>query len=158
MPRTKNAAPAAPHAGQEPGELLAAAGMRRTPARLALLQVLQQATRALSHADIEALLEGPLDRVTVYRSLDSFVEAGLVQRQVGSDRVSRFALLDGVNHQAHSHFHCDDCGNVFCLPQKPPRLEALPAGFAVEGSLLQFHGHCPDCQQSRGRSRAARQA
>lgn len=125
---------------------LTAAGLRRTPARLTVLQQLAASTRAMSHADIEAALAEPLDRVTLYRVLDSFVDAGLVQRQVNADRVSRFALFDGIDHQAHSHFHCDDCGNVFCLPQKPPRVSALPAGFEVEASVLQFHGHCPACK------------
>lgn len=137
---------AAPHAhDSDLGDRLVRAQLRRTPARLALLQVLSGASRAMSHADIETALASPIDRVTLYRSLDSFVEAGLVQKQVGADRISRFALVDGVDHGAHAHFRCDDCGTLYCLPQKPPRVTQLPAGFAAEGTVLQIHGHCPDC-------------
>lgn len=150
MPREPRDAAAGPGpaaiAAQDPDRLLEGAGLRRTPARRTLLQVLAKATRAMSHADIEAALPEPLDRVTVYRALDAFVEAGLVQRQVGDDRVNRFALFDGVDHRAHSHFHCDDCGAVFCLPQTPPPPRQLPGGFEVAASVLQFRGHCPDCK------------
>lgn len=128
-------------------EALVAVGLRRTPARLAVLQVLIGASRPMSHADLEDARDHLLDRVTLYRTLDSFVKAGLVAKHVGDDRISRFVLLDGVNHQLHSHFHCDDCGGVFCLPVKPPRKIELPEGFAAESASLSFHGHCPSCQE-----------
>jgi Fur family ferric uptake transcriptional regulator len=113
-----------------------------------VLQALDDARRAVSHAELEASLTGPIDRVTLYRVLDSLVDAGLALRQVGDDRTSRFSLADGGDHDAHSHFHCDDCGRVFCMPFKPPRKPALPPGFALEGADLRLHGHCPDCQSS----------
>lgn len=135
--------PAAP--APDWGALLASHGLRRTPVRLAVLQALGDARRALSHAELEAALPGPVDRVTLYRVLDSLVDAGLALRQVGDDRTNRFSLADGGDHGAHSHFHCDDCGRVFCMPLKPPRKPALPPGFALEGADLRLHGHCPDC-------------
>jgi Fur family ferric uptake transcriptional regulator len=124
---------------------LAAHGLRRTAARLAVLQALADARHAVSHAELEVALPGPVDRVTLYRVLDSLVDAGLATRHVGGDRTSRFSLADGGDHGAHSHFHCDDCGRVFCMPFKPPRKPAVPPGFALEGADLRLHGHCPDC-------------
>ncbi|MEF7612750.1 Fur family transcriptional regulator [Aquincola sp. MAHUQ-54] len=127
---------------------LADAGLRVTAARLAVLEAVESAQAAVSHADIEAALAEPLDRVTLYRTLDSCVEAGLLTKSVGSDRVSRFALLspNGGDHAEHAHFHCDDCGRVYCLPSRPPRPPAVPDGFAVEGVDLHVHGHCAACQ------------
>lgn len=146
--------PAAKHARAEAAadrearhrRLLADAGLRVTSARLLVLQTLEAARTALSHADIESLLPEPLDRVTLYRTLDSCVEAGLLARTVGTDRISRFALLgaDG-QHDRHPHFHCDDCGRVYCLPGRAPRAPAVPEGFAVEGVDMHVHGHCPSC-------------
>ena len=138
-------APATGAVAADWGDRLTAHGLRRTPTRLAVLQTLAEARRALSHAELEAALPGPVDRVTLYRVLDSLVEVGLALRQVGADRANRFSLADGGDHAAHSHFHCDDCGRVYCMPVKPPRSPALPPGFALEGAALQFHGHCPDC-------------
>lgn len=142
-------------AGDALADALVQAGLRRTPARLAVLRVLTGAPRAMSHADIEAALDEPLDRVTLYRALDSFVEAGLLQKQVGADRVSRFARLDGVDHKAHSHFQCDSCGSVFCLPVKPPSRPSLPAGFELSGALLSFHGTCDSCHAGTSKAQAA---
>lgn len=146
MNSTKRTRQAAAAGDDELAAALVQAGLRRTPARLAVLRVLTGAPRAMSHADIEAALPEPLDRVTLYRALDSFVEAGLLQKQVAADRISRFARLDGVDHEAHSHFQCDSCGSVFCLPVKPPSRPALPAGFELAGALLSFHGRCDSCQ------------
>lgn len=132
-----------------PSDVLTSAGLRATPARLAALSVLQTSPHAMSHADIEAGLSEPLDRVTLYRTLESFVDAGLATRTVGSDRVSRFAWVDNaVDHHAHAHFECDDCGRTFCLPAPAPKPKPslVPQGFAVTSAELSFHGHCPDCQ------------
>jgi Fur family transcriptional regulator, ferric uptake regulator len=132
-------------------ERLAAAGLRATPNRLAVLEVMERAPVAVSHADLEAVLPAGFDRVTLYRTLDSFVEAGLLSAVVGVDRVRRFAVLKGdpAGHHDHLHFHCDDCGRVFCLPAKPPRRPSVPEGFQVEGADLYVHGHCADCTPAR---------
>lgn len=160
-PRGKPASPraAAPAAQRRPdaAHLLKTAGLRATPARLAVLEVLHAAGRPLGHADVESQLPQPLDRVTLYRTLDSFVEAGLASRTVGDDRVSRFAFVDpAVDHHAHAHFLCDDCGRSVCLPSPLPPPAALPPGFEVTSTDLSFHGHCADCQTGASTSRPAR--
>lgn len=131
------------------------AGMRVTAARLAVMDAVETAQAAVSHADIEAALPEPLDRVTLYRTLDALVGAGLFAKQVGADRVSRFALLGSTaqGHDEHAHFHCDDCGKVYCLPTRTPRVPAVPEGFEVEGVDLHVHGHCAACKPARARAR-----
>lgn len=135
-------------------ERLTAAGLRVTAHRLAVLELVERAPVALSHADLEAALPPGFDRVTLYRTLDSFVEAGLLSATVGADRVRRFAPLQGdpSGHHDHLHFHCDDCGRVFCLPSKPPRRPSVPEGFQVEGADLYVHGHCADCMPAKAAS------
>lgn len=159
MPAVKHArAEAAADREARYRRLLAGAGLRVTPARLLVLQTMEVAQAALSHADIEALLPEPLDRVTLYRTLDSCAEAGLLARSVGADRIGRFALLGAEGrHDRHPHFHCDDCGRVYCLPGRQPRPPAVPEGFAIEGVDMHVHGHCPSCAApSRGSARPVR--
>ena len=122
-------------------------GLRITAHRLAVMAVMEAAQGAMSHADVETALAEPIDRVTLYRTLDSFVDAGWLAKSVGADRQNRFALRqgEGADHHDHAHFQCDDCGRVYCLAVKAPRRLAVPAGFAVEGVDLQLHGHCADC-------------
>ncbi len=147
MPAAKRRAEAAVEAEEQHRGQLQAAGLRVTAARLLVLRTMQAARNALSHADLEAALPEPMDRVTLYRTLDSLVEAHLLARSVGPDRIGRFTLFSGDGqHDAHPHFHCDDCGRVYCLPGRRPRPPAVPAGFDVEGVDLQVHGHCPSCK------------
>jgi len=131
-------------------ERLSALGLRVTPNRLAVLETIETAQTALSHADLEAALPGAIDSVTLYRTLESFVEVGLLSKAVGADRVSRFALLQGAagSHHEHAHFHCDSCGRVYCLPSKPPRQPQVPEGFAVAAVDLSVYGYCADCAQA----------
>jgi len=126
---------------------LAQLGLRVTANRLAVLALLESASHAMSHADIEAALPVAIDRVTLYRTLDSFVDAGLLTKSVGADRQNRFALRHGEasNHHQHAHFQCDDCGRVYCLAVQAPSDLMVPAGFEVEVVELQVHGHCADC-------------
>jgi len=127
-------------------ERLSALGLRVTPNRLAVLAVFEEASRALSHADIEAALPKGMDAVTLYRTLDALADAAVLSKTVGADRVSRYALMQAsAHHEGHAHFHCDDCGRVYCLPSKPPRQPAVPEGFAVAAVDLSVHGQCADC-------------
>lgn len=135
---------------EDMADLLFSAHLRATPARTAVLEALRRAKRPLSHADVESALSVQLDRVTVYRTLESFVEAGLAARTVGADRIGRFAFVDAsADHREHAHFLCDDCGRSICLPTPVPPPVSLPKGFAVTSADLNFHGHCPDCQGSQ---------
>ncbi|MFY7865233.1 Fur family transcriptional regulator [Roseateles sp.] len=127
-------------------ERLSALGLRVTPNRLAVLAVFEEASRALSHADIEAALPQGMDAVTLYRTLDALADAGVLSKTVGADRVSRYALMQpSAHHEEHAHFHCDGCGRVYCLPSKPPRQPSVPEGFAVAAVDLSVHGQCADC-------------
>jgi Fur family ferric uptake transcriptional regulator len=126
--------------------LLAEIGLRVTPARLQVMQHLQQARRALSHADLETgLAAHRLDRVTLYRTLDTLTEAGLLAKSIGSDRVARFVPIARGDHSHHAHFSCDQCGRLYCLPTRPPKSTALPAGFEADVVEVNVHGRCADC-------------
>ena len=133
-------------------ERLGRHGLRATAARIAVLRAMQQARRQVSHADLEPLLAAhSLDRVTLYRTLESLAKAGLALKTVGDDRVMRFVLVAEGEHGKHAHFHCDDCGRVYCLPARAPRsASALPDGFVLETAELTYHGHCAECTAEHG--------
>jgi Fur family ferric uptake transcriptional regulator len=126
--------------------LLEELGLRITSARVAVLGYILQSRRAVSHADLEAgLAERQIDRVTLYRTLDTLAEAGLLSKSIGSDRVARFVPIARGDHSHHAHFSCDKCGRLYCLPAKPPRPAHLPAGFEASTVELNVHGRCADC-------------
>jgi Fur family ferric uptake transcriptional regulator len=131
-----------------PGRI-AATGLRATPARVAVMNCLIEARRALTHAEVEQLL-GPdaIDRVTLYRTLDSFAEAGLVAKTIGADRVARFVPIAPGDHTRHPHFTCNDCGRLYCLPARAPRGDFVPEGFEVDHVDLNVRGRCPECREA----------
>ena len=124
-------------------ERLQTAGLRVTTAWLLALKTLSGLNAAVSHADIEASLPQAVDRVTLYRRLESFVVAGRAQSQVSPEPITCFALTDGVARTDHAHFECDDCGHVYFLPVKPPCRAQPSAGADTAGAALHFHGHNP---------------
>lgn len=124
-----------------------ALGARATPARLAVLGLLEQAERALSHRDIEEALATGLDRVTLYRVLDWLVDTGLALRTTDSERVFRFSLAQAAPsaHAEHAHFRCDACGKMFCLDDIPVPSATLPAGFSGKAVEYCITGQCARC-------------
>jgi|SRR5580704_2074781 Fur family ferric uptake transcriptional regulator len=127
-------------------------GLRATPSRLAVLDLLRSSDTPMSHGDVaDRLASQAWDRATIYRNLTDLAEAGLVRRTDVGDHVWRFEAVSGEHEAAaHPHFVCTECGIVECLPQielamrttrsKPPR--------AVKQRQVevQVRGLCDACQ------------
>ena len=125
------------------------AGLRATPARIATLKLLQDATAPLTHAEVaEELQDLGIDKATVFRNLNDMATAGLLRRTELGDRVWRFELIAGDEHHgsAHPHFVCVDCGVVSCMDEV--KLTAgsirLSQQFGEVTEIL-LRGHCNDC-------------
>ena len=68
-------------------------------------------TGALAHGDIEKKAGEKFDRVTVYRTLQTFVEKGIIHTIPTADNSIRYALCkddcaEGHHHDHHIHFVC----------------------------------------------------
>lgn len=131
--------------------LIRQSGARLTSPRSAVLSLLLAADHALSHQEITDSLAGkvPVDRVTVYRVLEWLTGQGLAHRIACEDRVWRFSASPGhsVDDVPHAHFTCHRCGQTFCLPDLPARLEGtLPAGYRADSVELTLRGRCSHCQ------------
>ena len=134
------------------------AGLRVTGARVRVLAVLIESGRLMSHHDIERELGGRrIDRVTLYRVLDTLAEQGLAHRAAGGDRVWRFGVASDAAqeaHHRHAHFQCNQCGRVVCLREvgtERPRLR-VPRGYRPEAIELTVKGRCPQCVPQAGRT------
>lgn len=126
-------------------DLLRTAGVKVTPGRVRVLEVLLASLQPLSHADIEALLPDA-DRVTLYRVLDSLVACGLAFKAVDVRGVFRFSASSTQReHGDHVHFRCTGCGGVFCLKAPPPPPPKLPRGFRLAEVDYDVRGTCADC-------------
>ena len=127
-------------------------GLRATPARTAVCEVLQRASSPLTHADVAKLLdERGTDQATVFRNLNDLVEVSLVRRLEVGDHLYRFEWCGETAPQTgHAHFVCVDCGEVSCLEDhQPPMLTALAAGgrsFIGDVTEVLYKGHCANCR------------
>ena len=99
-------------------EYIRGKGLKVTPVRLKVLEELQDTHQAMSHTELEATF-GKVDRITLYRALKDFEEAGIVHKIVGADGITRFAVCshdcpDVTHTDDHVHFNCSRCHKMFC--------------------------------------------
>lgn len=166
-----NPFPAAPH-DHAPcrREALAAAealarrqGLRLTPLRRAVLEIVLEGHRPMGAYDIlHKLGDGqgarPPAPPTVYRALDFLLAAGLVHR---IDTLNAYIACFAPGRRHRSHFLlCQACGcaaeiEYGALDAALARA-AEAAGFVAEHETVEIAGLCPDCaQRMRGPSTAA---
>lgn len=130
-------------------------GLKVTETRMKVLNVLTQSKVALTHSDISSRIgDDQLDKVTLYRTLNTFVESGLAHKVATENRKWLYALLlnnSNHSHEAndHAHFICDVCDRIYCLPLAFSNCELAADrknGFIIRSHEHRLHGICPDCQ------------
>jgi len=125
------------------------AGYKLTPARLAVLQVLENNHDHLCHNQI--LEEGQkiypkLSRATVYRTMDTLVELQLMRPLYLNDPTQRFVSAAGGHH----HLICTKCGATIefdsCTVDVLAQKLETQFGFEIHNHLLEFQGTCAGCR------------
>lgn len=132
-------------------EVLRQHGIRVTEIRKEIVETLLSRDSALSCKEIKELIPGDFDRVTLYRTLNTFVEEGIIHQITGSEGTVRYALCSSgecaTHHHddKHIHFRCTACGLTFCLEyHNPPKLE-IPNGYKVGSFEISATGLCKSC-------------
>lgn len=126
-------------------------GLRATPARIAILQLLLKSSSPQPHSVVaEKLSSLGIDSATVFRNLNSMAQAGLLRRAELGDHVWRFeAIRDHKRGQdaAHPHFLCVDCGEVTCLDDVKLTADSRRVTALVgEVTEILVRGHCNQCR------------
>jgi Fur family transcriptional regulator, stress-responsive regulator len=127
--------------------MLQAAGLKVTAERVTLLEALLASKTPASSKDLLGATSG-LDRTTVYRSLETFVGAGIARKV---DVGHRHAHFEATSGDEHHHLICTSCGKIadveFCPdPADVLRVLKKAKGFAsIESHTLEFHGTCASC-------------
>jgi len=121
-----------------------------TDSRLKILLLFLKEKKALSHADIEKSTGDLFDRVTIYRTLQTFVENGIIHLIPTTDNTVKYALcredcVKGHHHDHHVHFICDVCNRTFCLENVPLPEISLPKGFRGDHMEVIVSGQCQQC-------------
>lgn len=125
---------------------------RNTKTKEMVKDVLEQATTALSHEDIEQALGGQVDRVTIYRILQSFEDDGFVHKIADESGKWHYAQCHACSHDDHKddhiHFQCTKCHTISCL-DTPIQEPSLPKGYSIEDASYLISGCCPTCQTTK---------
>lgn len=120
-----------------------------TANRMLVLDFMLDQHSAISLSDIEKGL-APTDRVTVYRTLKTFEEKGLVHSIEDGTGIPKYALCvencDAKGHDdLHLHFYCSACKETYCLPTiRIPKVN-LPDKFKADEVNLLIKGLCDKC-------------
>ena len=129
-------------------EMLKAAKLYRTSGRIDILIVLMNAGKPLSQDQIAGLSgQKRFDKVTIYRTLEKLLEAGLVHKAYMDKRAWHFELAHNcTEHQCHPHFTCTSCGNTHCLMGiSLPMAKSPYKGFVIHRQQVRLEGLCPAC-------------
>lgn len=134
-------------------------GLRLTPQRLMILELLERSSGHVAPEDIYQQVHQRfpmINRSTVYRTLDTLEDLGVVRHGHVEDGAARYHLA----HEAHHlHLTCHRCGHaleVDDLTFADPLVRALRERFGFEADLTHFpiSGLCADCAR-RGPGGAA---
>ena len=133
-------------------ELLRRNHLSITGGRRKILELFLQQDGALSHGDIERRAGEKFDRVTVYRTLQTFLEKGLIHSIPSPDNSLRYALCKedcsgGHHHDDHVHFICTSCGITICLEEVTIPPIKLPLGYVSEQVEMLISGVCKSCNR-----------
>jgi Fur family transcriptional regulator, ferric uptake regulator len=135
-------------------ERLRSRGMRWTPQRKAILEVLARTDGHVTGAElVERCRARDPDTTpsTVYRTLDMLEDLGLVRHSHGRDGREEFHVLP---NEEHGHLICESCGAVAEIESGDARqlvrgLERR-TGYHVDVSHLAVAGVCPGCAAEAG--------
>ena len=132
------------------GDRLAAAGERVTRQRLLVANALAAAGRQLSADQLYRGLRRQvpdIGRATVFRTLETLVEAGVARRLELDGHVYAYVACLPKHHH---HLACTRCGRVEEIDEAyvRPIAERLERemGFEVDDARLDFYGRCATCR------------
>jgi Fur family transcriptional regulator, ferric uptake regulator len=131
--------------------ILTAKKINPTAMRLLVLEFLLKQNAAISLTDLEKGLD-PADRTTIYRTLKTFEEKGLVHGIEYGAGATKYALCKdeceaGHHDDLHVHFYCNKCKETFCLPKVLIPEVSLPEAYQAEERELIVKGICARCSR-----------
>ena len=140
---------------QRHASALKEAGMKATPKRLAILEVLEGESAYASPEELWKLLRDRFERLglpTVYRNLEELAASGVISKVIHPNRQLYYYFCRNREH--HHHFVCLSCRNVEDIPSCG--IEALERevsrrnGGKVLSHILQLNGLCGGCAKKEG--------
>ena len=129
------------------------AGMRITPQRMAILELL---AASQSHPTAAMVYQQLLPRfptmsqTTVYNTLQTLVNLGLIH-ELGE--AGDAATHYDADTTPHINLICNSCGKIIDLDEQDlmPSIQAVAqqSGFEIRGMRIAYYGLCPTCRHKQ---------
>lgn len=101
------------------------------------------------------VIQPDIGLATVYRTLDLFVELGLLKKLDFGDGRSRYELFDDNMPHFHHHLICLGCGAIkeFEYDMLDPLEQIIEEEerFQIVDHVLKFYGYCRKCRRKQRR-------
>lgn len=124
-------------------------GLRITPARIAVLKVLEDNPRPLDIASIYKEVSRrhvDADQATIYRIIENYIDKNVVKRLQLQEKKFYYE----IKKKDHHHAVCNDCGRIEdigrCSMKRAERKVEERLGFKAMSHSLEFFGICKACQ------------
>jgi len=122
--------------------------VRITPMRQLLLEYFLKENKTIGLVDLEKTFPRA-DRITLYRSLKTFVDKGILHKVTGTAAEAKYALCfdctENQHKDYHPHFQCTKCKKLECLTSTFIPSLPLPIGYQTTEISMLIKGLCPHC-------------
>jgi Fur family transcriptional regulator, ferric uptake regulator len=138
-------------------QTLRISGQKATPVRMSVLSVFKKAKQPLSAQGLISTLPRGTDQATVYRTLRSFMQKGLIKQ---IDLRHNHAHYELTATAEHHHLICLRCGRIEDVAHCDLRmmqsavLRASKHFARVSEHALEFYGICRSCANKLGGPKA----
>ena len=121
-------------------------GYRSTAPRRILATIIGEQKRHFTAEGLRRQLPPRLGRATVYRTLKTLVESGVLCRVLLEDGDLHYQLS---HREHHHHLLCVECGLsedlTGCDIEDLLRITSADHGFQISGHWLEVYGRCRNC-------------
>lgn len=129
-------------------DLLHNRGLKATSSRLKLLHALNAYDSAMPYAAIQEVM-ADIDRVTLYRTLESLKEQGIIHKAFQENNETYYAICDKKcdtthHHHDHVHFRCEKCQVVTC-EEPVDDIQVLLPNLEIHKVSIHVEGICQTC-------------
>lgn len=118
-------------------ELIKSKFPKFTPAREALLDILEKSSKPISYEDIRDKIS--MDKATFYRNTSAFENVGLIKSFESNNKKRYYYICK----QPHGHFVCNICNCIECLNEIDSLL--IPKDYEIENIII--YGKCTKCKE-----------
>lgn len=131
-------------------EILKDHELRITKSRIDVLKSFLNGKRALSLGTLESRFPN-YDRVTLYRTLNSFLEFGIIHKIPNDLGTATYGLCYDTcgpsdHHHDHIHFKCNECEKIECLDELNVPEIRVPQGYKIQQVNMIVDGVCEGCK------------